>query len=133
MLVVLLLHSMLVIYSLLLSNTEDRTYEYGMLRALGLKHSSLIQLLTIQVLLLNLFIFSEPLTLHSFVGAVLLSPCHIDWVAIGLSCVYTHFVFYRILRSNGARCEHYLVCCVDWYPSWLVDAHCCQYCPYQGG
>jgi len=49
MLVVLLLHSMLVIYSLLLSNTEDRTYEYGMLRALGLKHTSLIQLLTIQV------------------------------------------------------------------------------------
>lgn len=40
---------MLVIYSLLLSNTEEKTYEYGMLRALGLRHKSLIQLLTIQV------------------------------------------------------------------------------------
>jgi ABC-type antimicrobial peptide transport system permease subunit len=47
--VILLLHSMLVIYSLLLSNTEEKTYEYGMLRALGLRHKSLIQLLTIQV------------------------------------------------------------------------------------
>jgi ABC-type antimicrobial peptide transport system permease subunit len=47
--VILLLHSMLVIYSLLLSNTEEKTYEYGMLRALGLRHNSLIQLLTIQV------------------------------------------------------------------------------------
>jgi ABC-type antimicrobial peptide transport system permease subunit len=46
--VILLLHSMLVIYSLLLSNTEEKTYEYGMLRALGLRHNSLIQLLTIQ-------------------------------------------------------------------------------------
>ncbi|ELR12239.1 efflux ABC transporter, permease, putative, partial [Acanthamoeba castellanii str. Neff] len=46
--VILLLHSMLVIYSLLLSNTEEKTYEYGMLRALGLRHKSLIQLLTIQ-------------------------------------------------------------------------------------
>jgi ABC-type antimicrobial peptide transport system permease subunit len=50
MVVILLLHSMLVIYSLLLSNTEEKTYEYGMLRALGLRHKSLIQLLTIQAL-----------------------------------------------------------------------------------
>ena len=36
------------IYSLLLSDVEDKTYEYGMLRALGLQTESLVQLLCIQ-------------------------------------------------------------------------------------
>ncbi len=49
MVIILLLQSMLVVYSLLLSNTEEKTYEYGMLRALGMRHHSLIQLLTVQV------------------------------------------------------------------------------------
>ncbi|KAL6065065.1 FtsX domain-containing protein [Balamuthia mandrillaris] len=51
---VLILHSMLVIYSLLLSNAEEKTYEYGMLRALGMQHNSLIKLLTIQALYFSL-------------------------------------------------------------------------------
>ena len=38
----------MLIYSLLLSDVEDKTYEYGMLRALGLPHNSLIELLLIQ-------------------------------------------------------------------------------------
>ena len=41
----------MLIYSLLLSDVEDKTYEYGMLRALGLPHNALIELLLIQALL----------------------------------------------------------------------------------
>jgi ABC-type antimicrobial peptide transport system permease subunit len=33
----------LLIYSLLLNDVEEKTYEYGMLRALGFKQRSLIQ------------------------------------------------------------------------------------------
>jgi len=33
----------LLIYSLLLNDVEAKTYEYGMLRALGMKQSTLIQ------------------------------------------------------------------------------------------
>lgn len=36
----------LLIYSLLLNDVEEKTYEYGMLRALGMKQRTLIQLLT---------------------------------------------------------------------------------------
>jgi len=54
MVIVLFLLSMLVIYSLLLSNTEEKTYEYGMLRALGLKHKSLIALMSIQAFFYSL-------------------------------------------------------------------------------
>lgn len=43
--VVLAILGALLIYSLLLNNVEQKTYEYGMLRALGLKSSELIQLI----------------------------------------------------------------------------------------
>ena len=39
----------LLIYSLLLSNVEEKTYEYGMLRGLGMKQYVLIELLFTQV------------------------------------------------------------------------------------
>jgi ABC-type antimicrobial peptide transport system permease subunit len=38
----------LLIYSLMLSNVDERTYEYGMLRALGMRQPVLIQLLLVQ-------------------------------------------------------------------------------------
>eukprot|EP01062_Namystynia_karyoxenos_P016903 TRINITY_DN16223_c0_g2_i1.p1 TRINITY_DN16223_c0_g2~~TRINITY_DN16223_c0_g2_i1.p1 ORF type:complete len:1302 (+),score=431.16 TRINITY_DN16223_c0_g2_i1:222-3908(+) len=40
----------ILIYSLLLSNVEERTYEHGMIRALGLTKCALINLLTLQAL-----------------------------------------------------------------------------------
>eukprot|EP01091_Cochliopodium_minus_P014119 TRINITY_DN4729_c1_g3_i1.p1 TRINITY_DN4729_c1_g3~~TRINITY_DN4729_c1_g3_i1.p1 ORF type:complete len:1147 (+),score=296.15 TRINITY_DN4729_c1_g3_i1:490-3441(+) len=40
----------MLIYSLLLSNVQEKTYEYGMLRALGFQRNSLISLLVIQAL-----------------------------------------------------------------------------------
>jgi len=40
----------ILIYALLVSDVEQKTYEYGMLRALGLKHYVLIELLTFQSL-----------------------------------------------------------------------------------
>jgi ABC-type antimicrobial peptide transport system permease subunit len=39
----------LLIYSLLLGNVEEKTYEYGMLRALGMQSYVLIELLIAQV------------------------------------------------------------------------------------
>jgi len=44
-LVIMLGLSIMLIYSLLLSDVEEKTYEYGMLRALGLPHSSLFLVL----------------------------------------------------------------------------------------
>lgn len=43
------------IYSLMLSDVEQKTYEYGMLRALGFKSSHLISMISIQS-----FFFSIP-------------------------------------------------------------------------
>jgi hypothetical protein len=44
----LVLMGVLAIYSLVLGDVEAKTYEYGMLRVLGLKHGTLAHLLTIQ-------------------------------------------------------------------------------------
>eukprot|EP00003_Mantamonas_plastica_P015601 TRINITY_DN2635_c0_g2_i3.p1 TRINITY_DN2635_c0_g2~~TRINITY_DN2635_c0_g2_i3.p1 ORF type:complete len:1218 (-),score=362.13 TRINITY_DN2635_c0_g2_i3:46-3648(-) len=48
-----ILGSML-IYSLLISDVEEKTYEYGMLRALGMEHSMLVEVLTSQALLFSI-------------------------------------------------------------------------------
>eukprot|EP01119_Soliformovum_irregulare_P011698 TRINITY_DN2957_c0_g2_i5.p1 TRINITY_DN2957_c0_g2~~TRINITY_DN2957_c0_g2_i5.p1 ORF type:complete len:779 (-),score=230.88 TRINITY_DN2957_c0_g2_i5:26-2362(-) len=48
--VVLIVLGGMLIYSLLLSNVEEKTYEYGMLRAMGMKQYVLIELLTTQSL-----------------------------------------------------------------------------------
>ncbi len=44
----LILLSILLIYSLMLSNVEEKTYEFGMLRALGFKTNNLVILLILQ-------------------------------------------------------------------------------------
>ena len=41
--------SSLVVFTLLLSNTDEKTYEYGMLRALGLPSTSLWTVMLYQV------------------------------------------------------------------------------------
>ena len=51
----------IMIYSLLISDVEERTYEFAMLRTLGFQKSSLIILLTVQALF-----FALPATLIGF-------------------------------------------------------------------
>jgi len=46
---VLVILSVLLIYSLLLSDVEEKTFEYGMLRTLGMQQNVLILLLVLQV------------------------------------------------------------------------------------
>lgn len=46
-LALLALLSILLIYALMLSDVEEKTYEFGMLRALGFNHKALIALLTL--------------------------------------------------------------------------------------
>jgi len=43
--IVLVLLGALLIFSLMLGNVEEKTYEYGMLRALGMNNKTLIHLL----------------------------------------------------------------------------------------
>ena len=47
-LTVIVILGMMLIYSLLIGDIEDKTYEYGMMRALGMKSSALIQHLIMQ-------------------------------------------------------------------------------------
>jgi ABC-type antimicrobial peptide transport system permease subunit len=47
--------SIILIYSLMVSDVEEKTYTYGMLRALGFKNNSLKGLITLQA-----FSFSIP-------------------------------------------------------------------------
>lgn len=67
-LVILVGMGIMLIYSLLLSDVEEKTYEYGMLRALGLPHNSLIELLFIQAIF-----FSIPGIIIGIISAFLLS------------------------------------------------------------
>ena len=39
----------LLVYSLLLTDVNDKTYEFGMLRTLGLRHSNLVKILMTNV------------------------------------------------------------------------------------
>jgi ABC-type antimicrobial peptide transport system permease subunit len=49
-----LLLSMMLIYSLMISDVDEKTYDMGMLRALGLRTASLMQLVIIQSLLFSI-------------------------------------------------------------------------------
>ena len=62
--VLLILLGSLVIYSLLLGDVEAKTYEYGMLRTLGMRHQSLTKLLILQSAL-----FTVPALLLAMVAA----------------------------------------------------------------
>ena len=65
---ILILLSMLLIYSLMISNIDEKTYEFGMLRALGFKSSSLIVLLLTQGL-----IYAFPAMAFGFLFSFLVS------------------------------------------------------------
>ena len=52
----------IVIYTIMLSDVEERTYDFAMLRCLGFKNSSLIILLVMQALL-----YSIPATVIGFI------------------------------------------------------------------
>lgn len=52
----------ILIYSMMLTDIEERTYEFAMLRTLGFKKSSLVMLLVVQALF-----FSLPATLIGFI------------------------------------------------------------------
>ncbi len=64
---VLVILGCMLIYSLLLSNVNDKTYEYGMLRALGLERNSLVGLLFVTA-----FFFTIPGVSLGLLGAWLL-------------------------------------------------------------
>ena len=56
----------ILIFALLLANVEEKTYEYGMLRALGLKKYSLVQVIISQALL-----FAIPGVIFGMIGSFL--------------------------------------------------------------
>jgi len=58
----------ILIYSMMLTDLEERTYEFAMLRTLGFKKSSLIVLLIVQ----SLF-FSLPATICGFIMLYILT------------------------------------------------------------
>ena len=65
---------LIVIYSLLLNDVEERTYTYGMLRALGMKRVTLIQ-----IMLLKAITFSIPAT---FVALILVQLLNIPLIKL---------------------------------------------------
>jgi ABC-type antimicrobial peptide transport system permease subunit len=70
----------ILLYSLMLSDVDSKTYEYGMLRALGFKSSHLIGMISIQS-----FIFSVP------------------GVALGLIVAWIFNVLFRLVIFNLAQ------------------------------
>lgn len=60
--------SIILIYSLMVSDVEEKTYTYGMLRALGFKNQSLKGLISIQA-----FSFSVPGLIMGLVVAALVN------------------------------------------------------------
>jgi ABC-type antimicrobial peptide transport system permease subunit len=52
----------IVVYSMMMSDIEERTYEFAMLRCLGFENKSLITLITIQSLL-----YAIPATVAGFI------------------------------------------------------------------
>ena len=68
--------SMVLIYSLMLSDVDEKTYEYGMLRALGFRNKNLMALISIQS-----FAFSIP----GLCGGLL--------VAYFLNLIVRYFIF----------------------------------------
>jgi len=68
------------LYNLMLSDVDSKTYEYGMLRALGFKSSHLIGMITIQS-----FVYSIP------------------GVILGLSVAYGLNVLFRIIIYSFAQ------------------------------
>ncbi|CAD8134904.1 unnamed protein product [Paramecium octaurelia] len=91
----LLMLSILLIYSLMIGDVEEKTYEFGMLRALGFQKWWLIILLLLQAFtfaipglvlgLITCYILNSLISMFIFDSAVLMSSYDIAKSAIGLS------------------------------------------------
>ncbi|CAD8045647.1 unnamed protein product [Paramecium sonneborni] len=91
----LLMLSVLLIYSLMIGDVEEKTYEFGMLRALGFQKWWLIILLLLQAFtfaipglilgLITCYILNSLISMFIFDSAVLMSSYDIAKSAIGLS------------------------------------------------
>jgi ABC-type antimicrobial peptide transport system permease subunit len=110
--------SAMLIYSLMISDVDERTYEMGMLRALGLRTVSIVQLLTIQSLLfslpgvfigvtiaaianviIRLFVFLHSAASYSFlftVGSAMLGV----WLGLAMPLLTNIWAIQRALAKN---------------------------------
>ena len=87
---------MIVIYSMMITDVEERTYEFAMLRTLGFQNSSLVVLLFVQALfislpatligfvLLNIFTSLAQVILYTHVNISLVVPVHQTTIMLGL-------------------------------------------------
>jgi ABC-type antimicrobial peptide transport system permease subunit len=86
----------ILIYSIMLNDVEERTYEFAMLRTLGFKNSSLVTLLVIQAcfqsipataigfMLLYIFTQGAQVALYLFLGVSVGVKLHWTMVVLGL-------------------------------------------------
>ena len=99
---VLVILAVLLIYSLLLSDVEERTFEYGMLRTLGMGQVVLVPLLLLQSLLFSVpgilagflvcFIIYAPVDLFLSLFAVIPVQVSLNWSAILLGVLLGIFM-----------------------------------------
>lgn len=78
--------SVMLIHSLMISDVEEKTYEMGMLRALGLRTVSLVQLIIIQSL-----VFALPGVLIGVIVSVLLNVI-VRYIVFKMSFAYTTYM-----------------------------------------
>ena len=86
----------IVIYSMMLMDVEERTYEFAMLRTLGFQNNSLVVLLLVQTIffslpatvigfmLLQLFTALAQIVLFTHVNISLQVPVHLSTVVLGI-------------------------------------------------
>lgn len=86
----------ILIYSMMLNDVEERTYEFAMLRTLGFKNSSLVTLLVTQAclqsipatcigfVLLYIFIQGAQVTVYLYLGVSVGVKLHWTMVVLGL-------------------------------------------------
>lgn len=91
----------ILIYSMMLNDVEERTYEFAMLRTLGYKNSSLVVLLVIQALFQSvpatiigfilLFIFTQGAQISLYMAMGISVQVHLQWSTIILG-IFTGIV-----------------------------------------
>ncbi|EGR28776.1 permease family protein, putative [Ichthyophthirius multifiliis] len=94
--------AVLLIYSLMISDVEEKTYEFGMLRALGFQKNSLVYLLIIQGLifaipglclgLLMAYLLNSIIAFIIFDKAVMTTTYDLHWSAIALAIFLGIFI-----------------------------------------
>ena len=99
---ILLMLSILLIYSLMIGDVEEKTYEFGMLRALGFKKSWLIILLTVEAIIFASILNNN--NISSWTGFRI-----IIFIFIEFHSCHDDLQFYRIsfIISAGYICNHF--------------------------